>query len=182
MFSKRRRFVNKSARKRKTLFLILLLCISMIGVGFANISANLGVGGTLSFLGYKPLLTITLDNQSATTPGTTVIYEKLSRGYYLDNSFENLMTTSTNGITVPTKTGFIFGGYYTGTNGSGTQYIDSTGQLTSSADNTHFVVNGSLYAKWTRIMAENLGYDNTNSGVNCNNAQCMIDYINEIFN
>lgn len=178
----KKKFINKRSRKRKYLVFSLLVLILMIGLGFANLASNFGIDGTLSLLKYSPTLTITLDNQSATTPGTTTIYEKYSRGYYLDNSLENLMTTSTNGITIPTKTGFIFGGYYTGTNGSGTQYIDSTGQLTSSADNTHFIINGSLYAKWTRIMAENLGYDNTSSGVNCSNAQCIIDYINGLFN
>ena len=177
-----RYFKNKRTRRKKFFFTVLFLCLFVIGIGYSTIGMNLGVGGTISLLGYKPVLTITLDNQNANTPGTTSIYEKLSVGYYLDNPPVTQMTTSTNGITVPTKTGFIFGGYYTGTNGSGTQYIDSTGQLTSSADNTHFVVNGSLYAKWTRIMAENLGYDNTSSSVNCNNAQCMIDYINGIFN
>ena len=48
-------------------------------------------------------------------------------------------------ITLPTKTGYSFGGYYTGTNGSGTQYYTSTG---ASANNCP--ANGlTLYAKWT---------------------------------
>ena len=177
----KRRFINRRARKRKYLLFSLFAVILFLGIGFSNISANLGVGGTLSFLGYKPTLTISLDNQSATTPGTTSIYEKYSVGYYLDNTLQSEMTTSNNSITIPEKTGYIFDGYYTGTNGSGTQYIDSTGKLTSSASNTHFILNGTLYANWTRIMAENLGYTPP-TGVSCTNTQCMIDYINQILN
>jgi len=92
--------------------------------------------------------TVTLDNQNATTSGTTEIYEKYDTGYYLNSSATTQMTTSLNGITVPTRTGYVFGGYYTGTNGSGTQYIDSSGKLTSNASTTNFTSNGTLYAYW----------------------------------
>ncbi len=76
--------------------------------------------------------TITLDNQGATTAGT----ETVEATYGAD-----LQT-----ITVPTKTGYTFGGYYTGTNGSGTQYYfaDGTGVMRSD-----FEVATTLYAKWT---------------------------------
>ncbi|MBP5584516.1 MAG: InlB B-repeat-containing protein, partial [Bacteroidales bacterium] len=76
--------------------------------------------------------TITLDNQGATTAGT----ETVEATYGAD-----LQT-----ITVPTKTGYTFGGYYTGTNGSGTQYYfdDGTGVMKSD-----FEVATTLYAKWT---------------------------------
>ena len=106
--------------------------------------------------------TIDLDNQSATDAGTTTIYEKYRDGYYKDSSATTKMTTSLNGITVPSRTGYIFGGYYTATNGGGNQYINSSGKLTSSADPAHFQYtnyndrakkieenDGKLYAKWT---------------------------------
>ena len=93
--------------------------------------------------------TITLNNQSATSAGTTTIYEKYRTGYYLNSNNTNQMTTSANGIDVPTRTGYTFGGYYTETNGGGTQYIDANGKLTSSASVTNFSANGTLYAKWT---------------------------------
>ena len=38
--------------------------------------------------------------------------------------------------------------YYTGTNGSGTQYISASGYLTSSASTTNFSASGTLYAYW----------------------------------
>ncbi|MBQ7977571.1 MAG: InlB B-repeat-containing protein [Clostridia bacterium] len=50
-------------------------------------------------------------------------------------------------ITIPTRTGYTFGGYYTSTNGSGTQYYTATG---TSA--TNYPSSGgptTLYAKWT---------------------------------
>ncbi|MBR3797979.1 MAG: InlB B-repeat-containing protein, partial [Bacteroidales bacterium] len=76
--------------------------------------------------------TITLDNQGATTAGTETVEATYG---------EDLQT-----ITVPTKTGYTFGGYYTGTNGSGTQYYfdDGTGVMRSD-----FEVATTLYAKWT---------------------------------
>ncbi|MBQ6477080.1 MAG: InlB B-repeat-containing protein [Bacilli bacterium] len=95
------------------------------------------------------IYTISLDNQSATTAGSTAIYEKYATGYYLESSCTNQMTTSANGITIPTKTGYAFGGYYTSATG-GTQYINSSGKLTSSASNTNFTANGTLYAHWLR--------------------------------
>ena len=95
--------------------------------------------------------TITLNQQSG-SGGTGTIYEKYDDGYYLTYSsgaVSNKMSTSANGVTVPTRTGYTFGGYYTSTGGAGTQYIDANGKLTSSASSTQFSANGSLYAKWT---------------------------------
>ena len=50
--------------------------------------------------------------------------------------------------TMPTRTGYIFGGYYTATNGVGTQYYTAAGASARSWDRT---VNTVLYAKWTGI-------------------------------
>ena len=95
------------------------------------------------------LYTITLNNQSATNAGTTTIYEKYGVGYYLNSAMTNQMTTSANPITIPTKTGYTFLGYYTGQT-NGTQYIQDNGKLASTADNTHFSANGTLYAHWDK--------------------------------
>ena len=97
---------------------------------------------------------ITLNQQNG-SGGTATIYEKYNTGYYLNNSngtVSNQMTTSANGVTVPTRTGYTFAGYYTAANG-GTQYIDSTGKLTSSASTTQFTAPGTLYAKWTKAVS-----------------------------
>ncbi len=46
----------------------------------------------------------------------------------------------------PTRAGYTFGGYYSGTNGSGTQYYSSA---MASATNWNLSANTTLYAKWT---------------------------------
>ncbi|MBQ9457563.1 MAG: InlB B-repeat-containing protein [Bacilli bacterium] len=99
------------------------------------------------------IYTIVLDNDSATSAGTTSIYEKYGVGYYLDSAASSQqMTASSNPITKPTKNGYVFGGYWTVDGGSGTKYIDENGKLTSSAVTTTFHQNSGtlkLYAKWT---------------------------------
>ena len=88
--------------------------------------------------------TITLDNQSATTAGTSTIYEKYDNGVCLNSNCSTVMTTSTNGITVPTKTGYTFDGYYDGT----TQMIDADGHITAAFTNTKYSSDKTLTAKW----------------------------------
>lgn len=89
--------------------------------------------------------TITLDNQSATSTGTTSVIAT-----YDSNS--NL----TSAINIPSKTHHNFGGYYTQTNGNGTQLIDSEGKFKAGvsgytdADKIwKYANNITLYAKWT---------------------------------
>ncbi len=49
-------------------------------------------------------------------------------------------------ITVPTRSGYTFGGYYTSTGGSGTQYYTASGTSARTWDKTSSTT---LYAKWT---------------------------------
>jgi uncharacterized repeat protein (TIGR02543 family) len=49
-------------------------------------------------------------------------------------------------ITVPTRTGYAFGGYFTAENGGGTQYYTASGASARNWDKTEAVT---LYAKWT---------------------------------
>jgi len=97
-------------------------------------SLNRSSGSNMTLYANWELLsfTVTLDNQEATTAGTTSV-------------------TATNGqpmpsITVPTKTGYTFGGYYSGTNGGGTQYYTASGVSARTCDLTSATT---LYAKWT---------------------------------
>ena len=99
--------------------------------------------------------TITLDNQDATTAGTTKVYyqyntTKTINGtvcYYYTNSI--LTNCLSNGyvLTEPTKTGYTFNGYYTSTSGGGTQYVDKDGRFIHNLYTT--IGNRTLYAKWT---------------------------------
>ena len=100
---------------------------SMSGLLFTMGSDNASLTANWKVKSY----TITLNNQSATTAGTqtlTAIYD-----------------SSLPKIIVPTRTEYIFEGYYSGVGGTGTKYInaDGTSARTWNIDN-----NTTLYAKW----------------------------------
>ena len=81
---------------------------------------------------YEPItVTITLDKQTG------------SGG---QNSVSATYGASMPTITVPTRTGYTFGGYYSGTSGSGTKYYNADG---TSAHLSDFVSATTIYAKWT---------------------------------
>ena len=89
---------------------------------------------------------VTLD-QNGDSGGTEKIYERYNTGYYLDNK---KMSTTSNNIIIPKRTGYTFNGYYTSKTG-GTQYINEKGYLTTSASTKQFTISDSnfLYAQWT---------------------------------
>ena len=68
-------------------------------------------------------------------------------------------TNLTSSVSVPTRTDYIFGGYWTGDNGTGTQIIDANGAFIASAGggstytdaskNWKYANNITLKAKWT---------------------------------
>lgn len=83
--------------------------------------------------------TVILDADAVvTTPGTASV----------DNvTYDQPMPTPED-LTAPTKTGYTFGGYYTGHNGSGTQYY--TASMTSATNWLEDTESETtLYAKWT---------------------------------
>lgn len=95
--------------------------------------------------------TITLNNQSATTTGSTSI--TVTYG-------ESTNLTGTPAITVPSKTGYTFGGYYTEDDGDGVQIIADNGNVIAEAtddveiytsEDKEWLYAGdiTLYAKWT---------------------------------
>ena len=98
---------------------------------------------------------VTLNNQSATTAGTTEVWYQYNTTrsvngvtcYYYSNS--SLSTCLANGytISVPTKSGYKFDGYYTSTNGGGTRYINESGTFVNNlyANQAGDIT---LYAKW----------------------------------
>ena len=58
------------------------------------------------------------------------------------------MTSTENNIEIPTKTGYIFDGYYTSLDENGVKFIDGNGYITDDANTSNFLGNGSLFAKW----------------------------------
>ena len=108
--------------------------------------------------------TITLDNKNATTAGTTAIYEKYGAGIYLDNALKNVMTTTTNKITVPAKKGYTFKGYYTKENGQGDQIINVDGYITDKITSTTYTANTTLYAYYKDETKPTLTLTNSSNG------------------
>ena len=80
------------------------------------------------------------------TDGTNTIYMRYHDGVYLDSSYSKKMSTSSNEVTIPTATGYTFGGYYDGS----TMMIGADGKITSSFTNTKYSSAKTLTAKWTR--------------------------------
>ncbi len=119
------------------------------------------------------IYTINLDaGSNATTPGTTVIYEKYGVGFYNNNAASGDAITS---ITPPTRSGYSFKGYYGSyfeNSGSGhftlndtLVLIPSTGDLTGRAPN--FSSPTTLYAHWIKDCA------------NVSNGSCNIQCVND---
>ena len=91
---------------------------------------NIHGSATSSVLHYT---NVTLDRQSGTT-GTTAV-----------TAVENMDMPA--GATVPTRTGYTFGGYFAAANGSGTQYYNA--DMTSATNWDQTTNTKTLYAKWT---------------------------------
>ena len=84
------------------------------------------------------IVKVTLNDNSG-TGGSGVVYEKYGVGYSLTN-FGNTTTT----VSVPTRTGYVFVGYYTAAT-NGTQMIPADGILPAA---TTFTTDTTLYAHW----------------------------------
>ena len=98
----KRKFVNIRSRKKKTLFLSLLACLFLLGIGYANIETLLGINGTIVVSRfYNYTISYTLDGGNVSNANPTN-YSKLTPTFTLNN---------------PTKDGYIFIGW-TGSNGT----------------------------------------------------------------
>ncbi len=128
-----------------------------LGVCTYTTGCNTGYGNITNSGAYNPACSantykVTLDSQGATSAGTTAYWYRYATAvpcyYYTDSSLNTCMGSDGYTLTKPIKTGYTFGGYYTGTNGTGTQYIDANGQ---GVNNLYGAVaaNSTLYAKWT---------------------------------
>lgn len=78
--------------------------------------------------------TVTLNNQGATTAGATSVTA----------TYNAAMPSIASNL--PKKTGYTFGGYFTGQNGTGTKYYNANGSSAKKWDKT---ANDTLYAQWT---------------------------------
>ncbi|MBQ9457561.1 MAG: InlB B-repeat-containing protein [Bacilli bacterium] len=88
---------------------------------------------------------VTLDNDGGSTNKTIVA------------TYDSAMPLTVKGggaLSAPTKTGYLFGGYFTAKNGGGTQYYTYSNSTLSSTRNWAETSVTTLYAKWTAITYE----------------------------
>ena len=94
-----------------------------------------------------PVYKFTFDKQGG-SGGADAIWDFYEQAYYKDEACTDMISSS-NPISIPSRSGYIFGGYYTQTNGGGNQVINESGVLGTGA--SHWAENKTLYAKWTPI-------------------------------
>ena len=124
---------------------VLQPSITVSSTAWTNASSQWKKGGAATFFTKWTAKTydVTLDRNGATTGSTSVT-----------------MTYDSNthtAITNPSKDGYVFGGYWTGSGGTGTLVINTSGELQANVTNytgaggiwTRTVANTTLYAKWT---------------------------------
>ena len=111
---------------------------------------------------------IILNNQSANTSGTTEVWYQFDTVkvineqacyYYTDSLLTTCLTNYT--IIKPEKTNYVFAGYYTETNGNGTQYVNLNGRFTNniykkipSEINNTYTDTITLYANYEETIKE----------------------------
>ncbi len=106
--------------------------------------------GTYIYAKWVPnVFKITLDAQGATNTGTKEFYEQYTVGFFTEYEGVN----SISKITIPKRTGYVFGGYYasvannaTAKATGNTQYIDAQGNIV--AYNVAFAKNTTITALW----------------------------------
>ena len=102
---------------------------------------------------------ITLSEEGATQSGTTQFWQMYGIGFVVNGypqTLQDAIENSVSKITIPVKTGYVFGGYFSecpennatiNATEKGTKYIDADGNFIVS--NMEFTKNITLYAKWT---------------------------------
>ncbi|MDW2995647.1 MAG: InlB B-repeat-containing protein [Alphaproteobacteria bacterium] len=173
-------------------------CSNVIGIDSANLSTLATGSTTINLTAQWQLNTyeITLDSgyytsstaggglPVATVAAPTKIYEKYGAGWYTNSAATTAFTQLT---TLPKYNKAVFGGFYTGKAGTGTQVIDASGNVSSNKTiySTPNATTGTAYAKYTACACVNGSNvsECTVSGTNDNNqcvynVTCVAGYIN----
>ncbi len=101
---------------------------------------------------YTPnLYTVTLNNNNATVTGTANIFCSYGNAFFKDANYTEKMYSTMNNISVPSRAGYIFDGYYDAQTG-GMRMINTSGFLTSNAITTAAASNVTWYARWIPIV------------------------------
>ena len=94
---------------------------------------------------WKPnVYMLIMDDQNATSSGTSYLYEKYDHGWYKERAAKN----STSTITIPQKMGMKFLGYNSKADGTGTSYVNASGNIVA-ANNSFNQDPTYVYAQWT---------------------------------
>lgn len=88
--------------------------------------------------------TLTFDKDSG-TGGTSTIYGKATSGGWYSNW---KCTSAVTAITPPTRSGYVFSGYYSAANGGGTKYVNADGTFTGDFELLVLTANATVYAYW----------------------------------
>jgi uncharacterized repeat protein (TIGR02543 family) len=118
----------------------------LTGTNNKNVTIAKGSNGDRTYTANwkQNIYTVTLDNQSANTAGTTAIYLKYNSGWFPNNQ----ATTSISKITIPQKNGYTFNGYYPQKDGAGgNPIIDANGNI--NFNSTSLLEDKTYYAYWT---------------------------------
>ena len=83
-------------------------------------------------------------DQVTWTPGSIVTLDR--QNGYSSQTVLAIVGEAMPAVDVPTRTGYTFGGYYSGVNGTGTRYYTEAGASARTWDRTG---DATLYAKWT---------------------------------
>ena len=115
--------------------------------GYDGYSTNSNV--TLYAICTANLYKVTLNNQSATSAGTSTVnatYGKNISNITVPKKTYKVTFIHDSNKTEEKSVSYTFGGYYTSTNGGGTQYINANGTGSKAYNLTS---DTTLYAKWT---------------------------------
>ena len=112
---------------------------------------------------------ITLDNDDASSGGTTTVYGVYKDGFYKDSSFENKYKDGDK-IDIPTKTNSSFLGYYTAKTG-GNKVINNNGEFVTDSI---YYEDITLYARWQQA-TYNVVYDCTTNGGSTATTTSVVD-------
>lgn len=115
------------------------------GYAFQEWNGNMNGGGTVYTDGQILTLTEDLTIYAIWQPNTYTVTLDVAGGTGGSSSVEATFDAALPNIIVPTRSGYVFKGYYTEADGAGTQYYDENG---SSTNNWTIPSATTLYAYW----------------------------------
>ncbi len=121
-----------------------------------------GITDTCSYSANTYTITLNDNNGSGGSGTVKEVY---------NTKWTNSSGTTITSVTVPTRSGYVFNGYYTATSG-GTRHITAAGALPA---NTTFTANTTLYAQWSQATcSKGTGVSTATASVSGNAVTCAV--------